>query len=75
VPSSESQSKFAVVIGKKVNKFAVKRNLIKRRVHEAIRIWSKKLPRQVNAIILPKAVSIQKNATDFIHEMEQGVRL
>ena len=69
--SEEESNKFGTVISRKFHKQAVKRNKVKRRIHEAIRNNLEKLDNQttVEIVLIPKKICLDKD----YHEIKEDI--
>ncbi len=63
-PSPEDTSRFAVVVGKKIYKKAVKRNRLRRQIFEALRLHMNLLENNFNIIVVARP-SISDSRINF----------
>lgn len=68
--SEDSNSDFAVIVGVKVQKSAVKRNRIKRIIRAALTQLLPTLPHPIHCLIIVKKDCSMKKASDMIKELE-----
>jgi ribonuclease P protein component len=68
--SNNSSSQYAVVVGVKVQKSAVKRNRMKRIIRAALQYLLPILPSTIHCIIVVKKDCSMKNSKDMIKELE-----
>lgn len=66
---SEFPSKISVVVSKKVEKSAVGRNKLKRRIYEAVQKSSKKLEKAYVLMIFPKKTALSLDYKDLEVEL------
>lgn len=78
VPSRQSSNRFAVVVGTKVDKRATRRNALKRRMREAVRVSIETLPAGFDIVLsahkLPgwplKLADVQPELTELLQKIK-----
>ena len=73
LPNNLAYSRFAVIVSGKVSKLAVKRNLIKRRIREIIRLFPLKSQAGFDLAILASPKIIVKNKAAEYKEIERAL--
>jgi len=81
LPSEISASQFAITVSKKISGNAVDRNLIRRRISEAIRINQHQIKKAIVAVIIAKTGTmgcdyhnIEENIIKFFNQLEANVK-
>lgn len=70
--NQEGINKFRVIVSKKTGGGAVERNLLRRRIYEALRTSIKDLPAEIgakNTILIPKKISKDKTFGELKEEV------
>lgn len=70
-PQILSPTRIGIVVGKKVSNLAVKRNLVKRRIRQAIRELLEQIPANLDVIIIARRGAADLQAEQFLPELKQ----
>jgi ribonuclease P protein component len=74
LPAEGGVTRTAVVVGTKVHKRATKRNLIKRRVREVLRVLIPKLKASADLVIMARDEAVGRSQADLKTALEYSLR-
>ena len=71
--NEKNTNKFGVLVGLKISKLAVKRNLVKRRIKSVLEKENKNLKQGYNIVVITKPEIINQNYQDIKEESLRGL--
>lgn len=71
--NGENINKFGVLVGLKISKLAVKRNLVKRRIKSVLKKENKNLKQGYNIVVITKPEIINQNYQEIKEEISRGL--
>ncbi|MDD3301339.1 MAG: ribonuclease P protein component [Patescibacteria group bacterium] len=71
--NEKNTNKFGVLVGLKISKLAVKRNLVKRRIKSVLEKENKNLKQGYNIVVITKPEIINQNYQDIKEEILRGL--
>lgn len=72
IKNEKKTNNFGVLVGLKVSKLAVKRNLVKRRIKNVLRDENKKLKQGYNIVLITRPEIVDQNYQDIKEEIIRG---
>lgn len=71
--NEKNTNKFGVLVGLKISKLAVKRNLVKRRIKSVLEKENKNLKQGYNIVVITKPEIINQNYQEIKEEISRGL--
>lgn len=71
--NEKNTNKFGVLVGLKISKLAVKRNLVKRRIKSVLEKENKNIKQGYNIVVITKPEIINQNYQDIKEEILRGL--
>lgn len=73
IKNEKNTNKFGVLVGLKISKLAVKRNLVKKRIKSVLEKENKNLKQGYNIVVITKPEIINQNYQEIKEEISRGL--